>query len=703
MANPLDNLPKLQSRLRCVANGDSKVNAVRAQQNGAVRMKPSAPKVVVPDIVTMTADESVKDSKAIGKIKRRPKQKTLPNDVELNVFVLFDRESAKTSRLVTRRSGRIGAATVTIAELEELNADPAVQSIELAETLRSPDPQISAVVPPQPTAGRYAAFNNGTIGIAGGKSRSIDQIGKNVLIGIIDVGGIDFAHDDFMDENGKSRIIRIWDQGGDAFDPPRLPVSDAKSGRSKGYGSEIKAEDIEFALKEAAAAHVSPYDLAPQSQQTRGSHATHVASIAAGRSGLCKRAKIAAVLVSLPDADNDRRRSFYDTTRIVDGLAYLFALAEAEGIDAVSINISLGTNGGAHDGSELMSRWIDVAMSEPGRSICVAAGNSGQEAPEFEGDIGFWSGRVHSSGRIPAAGLRRDLEWVVVGNGIEDVSENELEIWYGAEDEFDVELFTPGGRRIPPISPGQRVENLLLADKTIVSIYNVLSDPKNGDNRISIFLSPYMAEPIVGITAGSWRVRLTGKVVRNGAYDAWIERDDPGRGRVKSQWRLPSFFGPDTFVDNSTLSSLACGPRVTGVANLDEARELVNVSSSQGPTRDGRMKPEIAAPGTAIVAACGFDPNAKWIEMTGTSMASPYVAGVAGLMLSLEPRLTAGQIGGIIQRTSRPLPGAAYDWQNGAGFGVIDPAACLSEVVRIGQPVDDLTDHLQKLIGGPPR
>lgn len=702
MANPLDQMRKLHSRLRCVANGDSEVNAVRAQQNGAVRLKPAAQKLRVPDIIGMTTDDSIKQMKsAIRNIGRGPKQKSLPQDVEVSVFVLFNRESAKTPDLVTRRSGRVGSAVVTIADLHKLDSDPAVQAIELAETLRVPDPRIGATVPAKPDRDRYAAFNSGTIATAGGKGRSINDIGKNVLIGIIDVGGIDFAHEDFMDDAGNSRVIRIWDQGGDAFDPPQLPISEGKADTTAARGSEIKAEDIAFALREAKVARVSPYDLAPQSQKIRGSHATHVASIAAGRSGLCKRAKIAAVLVSLPDADNERRKSFYDTTCIVDGLAYLFALAEAEqDIAAVSINISLGTNGGAHDGSELLSRWIDVSMTEPGRSICVAAGNSGQEAPEFKGDTGFWSGRIHSSGRIPSAALRRDLEWVVVGNGIEDVSENELEIWYSAQDDFDVELFTPGGRRIGPISPGQRVENLLLADRTIVSIYNVLSDPKNGDNRISIYLSPYMGEPIVGITAGSWKVRLTGKVVRNGAYHAWIERDDPARGRVRTQWRLPSFFGPDTFVDNSTLSSLACGPRVTGVANLDEARELLNISSSQGPTRDGRMKPEIAAPGTKIVAACAFDPQSKWIEMTGTSMASPYVTGVAGLMLSLNPQLTAAQIGGIVQRTSRPLPGSGYEWQNGSGFGVIDPAACLREVLRMVQPVDDLTDGLQKLMKG---
>ncbi|MGZ8998932.1 MAG: S8 family serine peptidase, partial [Allosphingosinicella sp.] len=503
--------------------------------------------------------------------------------------------------------------------------------------------------------------------------------------------GIDFAHPDFMDDQGKSRIVAIWDQGGDAFDPPNLTVTGAKSGRSTGYGSEIRKEDIEQALGEAPKAKLSPHDLAPQSQRSRGSHGTHVASIAAGRSGVCKRARIAAVMIALPDADLDRRSSFYDTTRIVDGIEYLFAVAERENIPSVAINISLGTNGGPHDASDLMSRWIDRSMAEPGRAICVAAGNSGQEAPQFEGDLGFWSGRVHASGKIAAAALRKDLEWVVVGNGFEDISENELEIWYSAADEFAVELITPGGERIGPVSPGEQIENLMLADRTMVSIYNVLSDARNGDNRISLYLSPFMGDPIIGITAGNWKVRLVGKVIRNGNFNAWIERDDPHPGQTGGQWRLPSFFGPGSFVDHSTLSSLACGPRIVGVANFDEARELLNASSSQGPTRDGRMKPEIAAPGTEIVAACGFAPDTQWIEMSGTSMASPYVTGVAALMLSLNPRLTAAQIGGIIRRTSNPMPGSTYEWQDGAGFGVIDPSACLREAVRITEPVRDIS------------
>jgi subtilisin family serine protease len=80
------------------------------------------------------------------------------------------------------------------------------------------------------------------------------------------------------------------------------------------------------------------------------------------------------------------------------------------------------------------------------------------------------------------------------------------------------------------------------------------------------------------------------------------------------------------------------------------------------------------------VAAKGFsDEDDLWVSMTGTSMASPFVAGVVGLMLALKPRLTAAQIAGILQRTALPLPGGDFAWKNDAGYGRIDPEACLEE------------------------
>jgi subtilisin family serine protease len=227
----------------------------------------------------------------------------------------------------------------------------------------------------------------------------------------------------------------------------------------------------------------------------------------------------------------------------------------------------------------------------------------------------------------------------------------------------------------------------------MISVYNELYHPANGANYIACYLSPFFSPAgTVGIGAGTWLARLTAREVRDGGYHAWIERDDPrklGRIGTREAWSFPSFFTQRSNVDNTSVSSLACGMGVIGVANLDEANERVNVSSSQGPTRDGRSKPDVAAPGTDIVAAKGFaGADDLWVGMTGTSMASPYVTGVAGLMLAVEPKLTAAQIEGIVRRTSHPLPGGDFAWVNDAGFGRIDPAACVAEAATVNARTD---------------
>jgi subtilisin family serine protease len=74
--------------------------------------------------------------------------------------------------------------------------------------------------------------------------------------------------------------------------------------------------------------------------------------------------------------------------------------------------------------------------------------------------------------------------------------------------------------------------------------------------------------------------------------------------------------------------------------------------------------------------------------MSGTSMACPYVTGVVGLMLAVNPRLTGAQIAGILKRTAQPLPGESFAWRNDAGFGAIDPDAAIEEATAMLARVD---------------
>jgi subtilisin family serine protease len=699
---------RLHPRLRVVRNGDRFVNAVRSdaattvasalptsREEGGVPITPALA-AVSPAQLSALRDSIERPKSKLpkrGKLEDQPKA----DDAYVNVFVELhpersgiaaDEQAADVKRLdetlaravskadreriggaVLRRRNFV-AATVPVSLLDALEREPAVAFVHPADPLKLDAPPTSPA--------------NKVVKKAIGDAATYGR-GDGVLIGIVDVGGFDFAHPDFLDDKGQTRFVAIWDQGGAWRPPPKH--------RGFDYGAEFTKAHMDAAIAAAAAKGVPPATLLErQSQTSPGSHGTHVASIAAGNSGVCPKAYLAGVLIDVPLPDDPlerRRMTFSDTSRIVHAVEYLLHLATEMQVPLV-VNVSLGTNGGAHDGSSGVSRWLDAYLAAPGRAICVAAGNAGQEKAQTEGDLGWIMGRIHSQGHVPARGLEVELEWTVVGDGIEDRSENELEIWYGAQDRFAVAVKPPQASDWITVNPREFVENYRLPSGTTLSIYNELYHPTNGANYVAVYLSPNL-DPgnFRGIDAGVWKVRLIGEEVRDGRFDAWIERDDPAELEPiggRRLFRFPSFFTEATNIDSHSISSLACGHRVIAVSNLDDARQRINATSSQGPTRDGRCKPEIAAPGTDVVAANGFaHPDEPWISMTGTSMASPFVAGVVGLMLGANAGLSAAQCAGILLRTARPLPGASYEWANDVGFGRINPAAAVEEAKRANE------------------
>ena len=192
----------------------------------------------------------------------------------------------------------------------------------------------------------------------------------------------------------------------------------------------------------------------------------------------------------------------------------------------------------------------------------------------------------------------------------------------------------------------------------------------NGDARIYVEISPRGGFGQT-LTTGTWHVEIEALAVAEGHYDAWIERDARDN---RNMFADQSYFNAD-FDGEMTLGTPATTRRGIAVANFDHEQIVPSDSSSRGRTRDGRAKPEVAAPGTNILSSNSLSQETGGparLSMSGTSMAAPHVAGVAALLLEQDARLTGEQIKKLLSAAARDAAGVGPAFHNAWGYGVLD-------------------------------
>jgi len=480
--------------------------------------------------------------------------------------------------------------------------------------------------------------------------------GEGVIVGVVDTG-IDYSHLDFRydaDDDGfeeSSRIHSIWDQTWGLL------------------GAEYERADIESDIA---------LGLGPENGLVKASdwdgHGTHVASIAAGDGsssgsgfvGVAPEATLIAV-----------KTSFY-TADILSGVRYVFDEADALGLPAV-VNLSLGGQDGPHDGTSLFEEGLDQLAAGPGRAIVVSAGN--------EGDL-----PIHTSGVLFGGATSFDV--------VAEDWEIELSIWYPGDSEFTITVGRPDK---PPISaPTGTDTGYVTTSFGTVYVDNASGgvNPNNGDHEAFIRL----ANLAVG---DRWEIGIF-DANGGGRFDAWVAT-------------------PSGIIDggdsSSTIDEPGNGNQVITVGSFNTKANWLSVSGSQdfsaqfpvgplssfsshGPTRDGRRKPEICAPGAWICAARSGSaplldylthPDQVHVLEIGTSMAAPHVSGAVALLLERDPLLSAGEIRGILTST------AASDGYTGLlpndlwGWGKLDTLAAVEAVGAAVPPEPPVDPEVPKI------
>lgn len=408
--------------------------------------------------------------------------------------------------------------------------------------------------------------------------------GAGCIVAIID-SGIDYAHPDFRNADGTTRILNLWDQ----TIPGTPPV---------GYylGTEFSRDVINRALEQPT--EQQRFAICP-SRDISG-HGTHVTGIAAGNgsaSGGRYRGVAFGSELLIVKLGTVQEGGFPRTTELMQAVDYCVRKAEEYG-RPLAMNLSFGNNYGGHSGTSLLETYLDDVANRWRSVIAVGSGNEGASA-------------LHASGTV-VMGQETSVEFVVS----EYEAALNLQIWKSYADEMAVSIVHPDGRVIGPFQQLQEAQRFTV-ENTQILLYYGMPSPYSPYQEIFFDFIPVRDY----IDAGVWEIRLIPQRIVTGRYNMWL----PSGGvlNIGTGFLYPA---PET-----TLTIPSTAGKVITVGAYDARFNQPASFSGRGFTREtNQVKPDLVAPGVEITSCA---PGGGYTSRTGTSMATPFVTGGAALLM----------------------------------------------------------------------
>lgn len=500
-----------------------------------------------------------------------------------------------------------------------------------------------------------------------GKDLPQPYTGKGVVVGFCDTG-FDPHHINFVDSEGKSRVKRLV------------------------FYDELKG--IRKVMD-------SPAEIASWvTDDKMETHATHVAGIMTGSfsengyGGMAPDADIVGVTSQLYDAG------------ILSACEDIIEYARSVGKPAV-INLSIGSYNGPHDGSTLFNRYMSLLGEEA--IICLASGNEGKSTNScritFDENNTSWKGIIHS------------YDWIQFDMlGMTD-------IWSSDERPINFRF-----RIYDELAFGSVYESPLLTSETDYP-YIISSDT-----------DPEFANFMTGtIMIDGYHDENNGRWVTEMIYETHTDHGNPYADNAWARYNLALEVSgaPGVHADITTdgqfsrlvtwsgykgpgselsVSDLATGDNVICVgmyANRSEIPLIGGSTQSLGYSPleifpmsgyatliDGRVLPHSVAPGAGIISSASSpylnmnssavsqmsamakvnDRNYYWNVNTGTSMSTPYLAGVVATWLEADPSLNIDDVKHILAQTNATDVYDPSDPRNGRGW--LQPYEGMKMVVK---------------------
>lgn len=402
--------------------------------------------------------------------------------------------------------------------------------------------------------------------------------GNGVIVAILD-SGIDIYHPDFISNNDETRIISIWDQNGNENPPEEFD-----------FGTEYTSDEINLALNNRI----------EFPRLDNNGHGTAVCGIACGNGrasnftnmGVAPESSIIAV--KLMSSQNSFSTSTINLSR---GIKYIINRAQTLDMPVV-INISYGTNMGAHDGQSLFEQYLDFVCENRNTSVVVATGNEGSAKHHFK--------YVLKNGDIV------DINFVIKKNF------TEFSIFFVKSfyDEINFQFENSSGEKSSIMNLYQMSDQNIYFSKTKIFINLNQPTPLYEGEQIIFTFSSFSGF----IPQDIWTIKVFARKIYDGRIDAWLPITE--ESGIETQFLNPN---PET-----TLTIPSTSAKVISVGGYNSIDNDFAEFSGRGYTKNGLVSPDLIAPSVSVIST---NLNGSYSNFTGTSFASPFVSGACALMM----------------------------------------------------------------------
>lgn len=462
--------------------------------------------------------------------------------------------------------------------------------------------------------------------------------GQGVIVGIVD-SGIDYLNEDFIDEDGTTRILTLLDE-----------TIEEENGKTSELGKVFTSEDINKAIKAKVEGN-NPYAIVP-SKDTVG-HGTKMAGIAGGRSatnsyeGVAQRCNFAIVKLN-PSTNYQKIMNEngvygvegYNNSEIIYGIEYLKTYAR-EVDKPIVILVGLGSTDNAHDGTGLLGRYLSEVSYKTGITVVSGTGNEGNN----DG---------HTTGIIPNVGDIKSVELIIP----KIMKYFSVKVWVKRPNKMSINIISPSGEESKFIvaKNGNRDEFKFIYENTTVDIAMYVPEDITGHEVIGIVMKD--------LKPGIWKFMLRGDYIVDGRFDIWL----PQKSTIPEGMK---FLEPNPL---NTLTIASTSDKIISCGYYNSENNSIVSGSGKGFDVNDAIKPDIAAPGVNILTS---KVGGGETIASGSSVSAAIVSGVCALLFQWgvlqgnDPSLNSVKLKSYLIMGAKRIGNYTYpnvEW----GYGLLD-------------------------------